>query len=315
MATIKGYKVFNPDWTCRGFQYKVGETFTHNGNIGVCKSGFHFCQNASDCFVYYGFDSDNKVAEIEAIGLVKTEGDKSVTDKIKIVREISWHELLTIVNTGKGCTGLCNSGDYNTGNNNAGDKNTGNNNVGNRNTGDENLGGCNTGNMNTNCYNTGDSNTGYNNTGDCNKGCYNAGDFNMGYYNTGDYNTGNRNSGDWNSTSFSTGFFNSVESPIYMFNKPTSLSYNEIFELPGMRVLRWNYKNSRWIFSVEMTDEEKKAHPEHETIGGYLKTVDFKTACRDMWNKLEDGEKKLVTEIPNFDPEVFKEITGIDVTE
>lgn len=24
---MKGYKVFNPDWTCRGFQYSVGETF------------------------------------------------------------------------------------------------------------------------------------------------------------------------------------------------------------------------------------------------------------------------------------------------
>lgn len=40
--SIKGYKVFNPDWTCRGFQYKVGETFVHNGDIEMCGSGFHF---------------------------------------------------------------------------------------------------------------------------------------------------------------------------------------------------------------------------------------------------------------------------------
>lgn len=25
--SVRGYKVFNPDWTCRGFQYKVGEAF------------------------------------------------------------------------------------------------------------------------------------------------------------------------------------------------------------------------------------------------------------------------------------------------
>ena len=68
---IKGYKVFNSDWTCRGFQYKVGETYIHNGNIKMCVSGFHFCQKASDCFSYYQFDSNNKVAEIEAIGLVE----------------------------------------------------------------------------------------------------------------------------------------------------------------------------------------------------------------------------------------------------
>lgn len=123
--SIKGYKVFNPDWTCRGFQYKVGETFVHNGNIEMCGSGFHFCRKASDCFSYYDFNSNNKVAEVEAIGLVETRGDKSVTDKIKIVREIKWMELLTIVNEGNNCTGLCNSGNYNSGNWNSGDYNSG----------------------------------------------------------------------------------------------------------------------------------------------------------------------------------------------
>lgn len=24
---MKGYKVFNKDWTCRGFQYEVGKTY------------------------------------------------------------------------------------------------------------------------------------------------------------------------------------------------------------------------------------------------------------------------------------------------
>ena len=33
---IKGYKVFNHDWTCRGFQYEVGKTFKHDGNIEMC---------------------------------------------------------------------------------------------------------------------------------------------------------------------------------------------------------------------------------------------------------------------------------------
>ena len=174
--SIKGFKVFNPDWTCRGFQYKVGETFVHNGNIEMCGAGFHFCQKASDCFNYYNFNSQNKVAEVEALGLVETQEDKSVTDKIKIIREIEWSELLTIVNDGKNCTGLGNTGDWNTG-----DWNTGSRNTGSRNTGD-----CNTGSRNTGDWNTGDRNTGDWNTGSCN---------------TGDWNTG-----DWNSTNYSTGF-------------------------------------------------------------------------------------------------------------
>ena len=62
-----------------------------------------------------------------------------------------------------------------------------------------------------------------------------------------------------------------------------------------------------------MSDEEKSIHPEHETTGGYLKTVDFKTACKMMWDKLSDDEKQCVKEIPNFNAEVFKEITGIEI--
>src|SRR5574344_517072 len=152
---IKGFKVFNPDWTCRGFQYEVGKTFVHNGNIEMCGKGFHFCQKASDCFNYYNFDSDNKVAEVEAIGLVETNDDKSVTDEIVIVREISWQELLTLVNVGKDCTGLNNTGDRNTGNWNTGNWNTGDWNTGNRNTGNYNTGNRNTGNWNTGDWNTG----------------------------------------------------------------------------------------------------------------------------------------------------------------
>ena len=228
---IKGYKVFNSDWTCRGFQYKVGETFAHNGNIEMCGKGFHFCQNASDCFNYYQFNSDNKVAEIEAIGLVETDGNKSVTDKITIIREIPWSELLTIVNEGKDCTGLKNTGDCNTGN--------------------------------------------------------------------------------WNSTNFSTGFFNSIQQPIYIFNKPTNLSRDEIINCKGISVLNWNYENNWWVYSQNMNEEEKKSHPEHETTGGYLKTVDFKTACQLMWDKLDNEDKQAVMNIPNFDANVFEEITGI----
>lgn len=78
-------------------------------------------------------------------------------------------------------------------------------------------------------------------------------------------------------------------------------------------MLNMHFKNTWWVFSGEMTDEEKKDHPKHEITGGYLKTVDFKTDCKMMWERLSEDEKQAVKEIPNFDAEVFKEITGIDV--
>lgn len=65
---MKGYKAFNPDWTCRGFVYEVGKEYTHQGYIKPCESGFHFCQRAVDCFNYYDFNPNNKVAEVEALG-------------------------------------------------------------------------------------------------------------------------------------------------------------------------------------------------------------------------------------------------------
>ena len=93
---IKGYKVFNPDWTCRNFQYEVGKTFEEDVTPKCCDRGFHFCTKASDCFSYYGFNPENKVAEVLALGTVDTESDdtKCCTNKIQIVREISWQELL-----------------------------------------------------------------------------------------------------------------------------------------------------------------------------------------------------------------------------
>ena len=144
MSEVKGYKVFNPDWTCRGFQYEVGKIFEEDVKPSCCDRGFHFCEKAADCFSYYSFNSENRVAEVIALGEVDTDGKKSCTNKIQIVREIPWQELLTIVNTGKDCTGLCNTGDCNTG-----DCNTGNRNTGNRNTGDWNKSSFNTG-----CFNT-----------------------------------------------------------------------------------------------------------------------------------------------------------------
>ena len=102
----------------------------------VCNRGFHFCERAVDCFNYYAFSPKNKVAEIEALGDIDSDGSKSCTNKIHIVREITWHELLDLVNTGNGCTGIGNSGNRNSGNRNSGDCNSGNRNSGNRNSGD-----------------------------------------------------------------------------------------------------------------------------------------------------------------------------------
>jgi hypothetical protein len=323
MSNIKGYKVFNPDWTCRGFQYEVGKTFEHDGNIELCGSGFHFCQKASDCFNYYDFNSNNKVAEIEALDLVETEGNKSVTNKIHIIREIPWQELLTIVNTGKDCTGLentgnwntgdCNTGDRNTGNRNTGNYNTGNWNTGNWNTGDCNTGNRNTGDCNTGNWNTGNRNTGNYNTGNWNTGNRNTGDCNTGNWNTGDCNTGNWNTGDCNTVDFSNGVFCTKEDTIKIFDKESNMTLREWRESRARRIIAWNMETTVWIYESSMTEQEKEQYPSYKTTGGYLKVFTYEEAWKNLWNSITDEEKQEIINIPNFDKNKFKEITGIEI--
>ena len=155
-----GFKVFNPDWTCLDKQYSCPGMFEEEGEIEVCGHGMHFCLNLADCFNYYQFNPENHVAEVIAHGLIAGNGDKCCTDKLEIVRELSWQEVLERVNTGRNCAGLCNTGNRNTGYCNAGDCNAGY-----CNTGDYNAGDCNTGNRNTGNRNTGDWNKSSFNTG------------------------------------------------------------------------------------------------------------------------------------------------------
>ena len=156
---VKGYKVFNPDWTCKGKQYTCPGTFEEDVNPSVCNVGMHFCKNAADCFRYYDFDPNNHVAEVIAHGTVAEGEDKCATNKLEIVREIPWAEVLEIVNTGKACTGRCNSGDWNSGNRNSGNWNSGDWNSGNRNSGNWNSGDWNSGDWNKTSFSNGCFNT------------------------------------------------------------------------------------------------------------------------------------------------------------
>ena len=68
-----------------------------------------------------------------------------------------------------------------------------------------------------------------------------------------------------------------------------------------------------WIFWEDMADVEKAEHPSCETTGGYLKVLDESECVQLWWNGLSDNDKYIIKSIPNFDPEIFKQCTGIDV--
>jgi hypothetical protein len=246
-------------------------------------------------------------------------------DKIHIVCEITWEELLSLKgnsgnkNTGdrnadNRNTGNCNTGDSNSGNCNSGNRNTGNKNSGDWNTGNRNAGNCNTGNKNAGDFNTGNWNTGYWNTGNGNTGDWNTGDYNTGDWNTGDFNAGDWNTGDFNIGDSNTGCFNTENQKLRFFDKETDITFEEWRSSEAYRILqKIPFEPTRWIWADDMTDEEKAEHPEYEIAGGYLKVCDNKDCYKEWWDCLNEDERDIIKSIPNFDAEKFYLITGIKV--
>ena len=155
----KGFKLVGDKLVCSGdgyyMVYEVGKTYIHDGDISICKSGFHFCEQLKDVHEYYSLSEEFHVfAEIEASGIVIRGEDKSVCSELKIIRLLSEEEVLRLVNTGTDNTGLFNSGNQNSGNLNSGNWNSGNRNSGNRNSGNWNSGDFNTIDYSSGFFNT-----------------------------------------------------------------------------------------------------------------------------------------------------------------
>ncbi len=294
---IKAYKAFNSDLTCKGFQYEVGKEYHHKGKLELCLSGFHACERLADCFKYYRFSAqETRVAEVLVWGSLDYDdcaGSKVCASNIKVVRELSWQEVIDLCNTGAGNSGL-----WNAGYNNSGLCNSGNCNVGNSNSGHYNTGGC----------NTGGYNTGYFNSGSCNSGKHNSGNYNSGSWNSGDLNTGHWNSGDLNSGIFNT----SDQEYTFAFNKLAKKQ--DLSALPHIDFLY--FRLIEWISKEHMSPIEKAKHPEYAITGGYLKRYDYKEAFRKSFEEAKKKtdwpeQLKRLRALPNFDAKVFEEISGI----
>lgn len=86
----------NADMTCRGMKFEVGKTYHVDGEIIPCRNGLHFCKKLTSVFAYYKTENGNRFFEVEAlepIGTIKTEGQKSVTSDLTIIRELTITEI------------------------------------------------------------------------------------------------------------------------------------------------------------------------------------------------------------------------------
>lgn len=92
---IIAYKGFNQDWTCRGYQYEIGKTYEHKGDVKACKSGFHACEYPLDVLSYYS-PAVSKFAVVKMSGETSKDSDdtKIASAKITIETEINLPEMV-----------------------------------------------------------------------------------------------------------------------------------------------------------------------------------------------------------------------------
>ena len=115
--SMYGYKGFDKDLKCRGFQYEIGKTYEMDEEPILCKRGFHFCEKLIDVAPYYPivvcvyneyfkieyvFESSNRYCVVEVIGDIcgdkRFQHDtKHATNKIRIVRELDQKEIADIL--------------------------------------------------------------------------------------------------------------------------------------------------------------------------------------------------------------------------
>ena len=87
---ITAFKGFDKNLQCRGYQFEIGKTHTHEGEVEACSSGFHSCENPFDVLNYYPLISDggslNRFAAVKASGTIsRHDGDSKIASASLLV--------------------------------------------------------------------------------------------------------------------------------------------------------------------------------------------------------------------------------------
>jgi hypothetical protein len=92
---MKGYKGFDKDMKCRGFQFEIGKKYEHEGDISLCNSGFHFCERPLDILDYYPPNCSHfAIIEADEESKETSDDSKRVAKKISIITEITLQQII-----------------------------------------------------------------------------------------------------------------------------------------------------------------------------------------------------------------------------
>ncbi|HEK1278397.1 TPA: hypothetical protein SMQ80_005016 [Pseudomonas aeruginosa] len=93
---VTAYKGFKQDLTCRGYQFEIGGTYKHEGEVEACASGFHSCEYPLDVFGYYA-PGDSRFAIVKASGQLSRHDDDSkiASATLMVEAEISMPTMIS----------------------------------------------------------------------------------------------------------------------------------------------------------------------------------------------------------------------------
>ncbi|HDX9048043.1 TPA: hypothetical protein ROW14_000330 [Yersinia enterocolitica] len=94
--TVITFKGFDQKLQCRGYQFEIGKTYTHEGKVEACGSGFHACEAPFDVFRYYS-PASSRYAVTESFGTIDREEDgdtKIASASITITAELTLPQFI-----------------------------------------------------------------------------------------------------------------------------------------------------------------------------------------------------------------------------
>ena len=92
---ITAYKGFDLQLRCRDHQFEVGKTYTHDGPVVACKSGYHACEHPLDVLRYYPPASSRYAIVAQSGALARHDNDSKIASGIITIQaELRVHDLI-----------------------------------------------------------------------------------------------------------------------------------------------------------------------------------------------------------------------------